>query len=178
MSQIGKSADLPVAHCANMHILCLGTFMCPRRDPCQVSTPKGVPVPLSEHEQRLLEQMERALHAEDPRLSSALRTGSGRSINGRRIALGSITLLVGLGGLLGGVITSLAVLGVVGFLVMLGGVLVIGSALREPKPQPNDGAGSSASKSPRGKSKSTAGSSSFMSKVEERWRKRREGEGL
>ncbi|MGV1035742.1 MAG: DUF3040 domain-containing protein [Candidatus Nanopelagicales bacterium] len=135
-------------------------------------------MPLSEHEQRLLEQMERALHAEDPRLASALRTGSGRSINGRRIALGSLTVLVGLGGLLGGVITSLAVLGVVGFLVMLGGVLVIGSALREPKTQPTDAAGSAGPKSPRGESKSPAGPSGFMSKVEERWRKRREGEGL
>ncbi|MFZ1670353.1 MAG: DUF3040 domain-containing protein [Candidatus Nanopelagicales bacterium] len=135
-------------------------------------------MPLSEHEQRLLEQMERALHAEDPRLASALRTGSGRSVNGRRIALGSLTLIVGLSGLLGGVITSLAVLGVVGFLVMLGGVLVIGSALREPKKQTQEAAGSAGSKPSRGKSKSAAGSSGFMSKVEERWRKRREGEGL
>ena len=35
-------------------------------------------MPLSEHEQRLLEQMERQLYADDPKLASTLR-GSGRS---------------------------------------------------------------------------------------------------
>ena len=31
-------------------------------------------MPLSEHEQRLLEQMERALYAEDPKFASTLRS--------------------------------------------------------------------------------------------------------
>ena len=33
-------------------------------------------MPLSEHEQRLLEQMERALMAEDPKFATSLRNGS------------------------------------------------------------------------------------------------------
>ncbi|HNE89871.1 MAG TPA: DUF3040 domain-containing protein, partial [Actinomycetota bacterium] len=33
-------------------------------------------MPLSEHEQRLLEQMERALMAEDPKFATSLRHGS------------------------------------------------------------------------------------------------------
>ena len=37
-------------------------------------------MPLSEHEQRLLEQMERALYAEDPKFASALR---GHVLRGR-----------------------------------------------------------------------------------------------
>ena len=37
-------------------------------------------MPLSEHEQRLLEQMERALYAEDPKFASALR---GHDLRGR-----------------------------------------------------------------------------------------------
>ncbi|GAA3106389.1 hypothetical protein GCM10020254_60330 [Streptomyces goshikiensis] len=33
---------------------------------------RRTPVPLSEHEQRMLEQMERALYAEDPKFATAL----------------------------------------------------------------------------------------------------------
>ncbi len=138
-------------------------------------------MPLSEHEQRLLEQMERALHAEDPRLASALRHGSGRSINGRAIALGGLGVLIGLAGLLGGVITSLVVLGVLGFLLMLGGVLMIGSAVRPPKPRAAGTGSATTSEQPQvGKTKLAPkpSASSFMSRVEDRWRKRREGEGF
>ena len=35
-------------------------------------------MPLSEHEQRLLEQMERALYAEDPKFASSLRSSGAR----------------------------------------------------------------------------------------------------
>jgi hypothetical protein len=38
-----------------------------------VAVSEEVSVPLSEHEQRLLEQMERALYAEDPKFVSSLR---------------------------------------------------------------------------------------------------------
>jgi predicted lipid-binding transport protein (Tim44 family) len=144
-------------------------------------------VPLSEHEQRLLEQMERALHAEDPRLASALRHGSGRAINGRQLTLGVITVLAGLGGLIGGVMAELAVLGVVGFLAMLAGVLLLGAAMRAPRPEtaggPNDGAAPTVSAkttktSKPGKVGKAPKGASFMGKVEDRWRKRREDEGF
>ena len=45
-------------------------------------------MPLSEHEQRLLEQMERALYAEDPKLASTLRGADLRAHHRRRVALG------------------------------------------------------------------------------------------
>jgi hypothetical protein len=41
-------------------------------------------VPLSEHEQRLLEQMERALYAEDPKFASTLRSAGPRPGSRRR----------------------------------------------------------------------------------------------
>lgn len=137
-------------------------------------------MPLSEHEQRLLEQMERALHEEDPKLASTLRHGSNYTVNGRQVLLGAIGVLLGLCGLLGGVIMSLVVIGVVGFLLMLGGVLMIGSAFRGPKQQVPDNAAGAAGPAPkRAKSaKAPKSSDGFMSKVEERWRKRREGEGF
>ena len=139
-------------------------------------------MPLSEHEQRLLEQMERALHAEDPRLASTLRNGSGRSIDGRRVFLGCLGALVGLTGLIGGVATSIVVLGVVGFLIMLGGVLLIGSAVRSPKVSEigSDGgdrgdAGNGPNQSSRVRTPKRTSGGSFMEKIEGRWRRRREG---
>lgn len=138
-------------------------------------------MPLSEHEQRLLEQMERALHAEDPKLASTLRHGSNRSVNGRQVLLGCLGILIGLAGLLGGVITSIIVLGVFGFLFMLGGALMIGAAFRAPAKKPE--AGTAAADAPaaaaptaaKAKRKSSGG---FMERVEERWRQRRERDGF
>ena len=140
-------------------------------------------MPLSEHEQRLLEQMERALHEEDPKLASTLRHGSNYTVNGRQVLLGSLGVVLGLAALLGGVITSLVILGVIGFLLMLGGTLMIGSAFRGPKQaaaNAANGLGStgSASSSQKRNTKSAKSSAGFMSKVEERWRKRRGGEGI
>jgi hypothetical protein len=140
-------------------------------------------VPLSEHEQRLLEQMERALHQEDPKLASTLRQGSNRSVNGRQVLLGSVLVVIGLAGLLGGVMANLVVLGAVGFLLMLGGTLFIGAAFRAPE-KPNsetvDGEGGSGPDAgrPKSQSKPKGSNGGFMSKVEDRWRKRRETDGF
>lgn len=142
-------------------------------------------MPLSEHEQRLLEQMERALHAEDPRLASTLRHGSGLAVNGRRVVAGALATLLGLAGLLGGVASSLVILGVFGFLIMLGGVLLIGSALRTPRAEPlksvPTGESSAGMNQPTGSKARTPkpkSGGSFMDKVEGRWRRRRGGEGF
>lgn len=142
-------------------------------------------MPLSEHEQRLLEQMERALHEEDPKLASTLRQGSNRSVNGRQVLLGSVLVVLGLVGLLGGVMANFVVLGAIGFLLMLGGTLFIGAAFRAPE-KPNSETvngerdGSSAPTTGRAKSQSKPKGSNggFMSKMEDRWRKRRETDGF
>ena len=52
-------------------------------------------MPLSEHEQRLLEQMERALYAEDPKFASQLRGRDPRSNFRRRMVLAAFGLIVG-----------------------------------------------------------------------------------
>ena len=54
-------------------------------------------MPLSEHEQRLLEQMERALYAEDPKFASSLRSAGPRPGSRRKAAVGVLTALVGFG---------------------------------------------------------------------------------
>ncbi|NQU37343.1 MAG: DUF3040 domain-containing protein [Actinobacteria bacterium] len=140
-------------------------------------------MPLSEHEQRLLEQMERALHEEDPKLASTMRQASNRSVNGRQVMLGSVLVVLGLVGLLGGVTTNLVVLGAVGFLLMLGGTLFIGAAFRAPaKPTSESENGEDDPAPTAGKAKSQpkakGPNGGFMSKVEDRWRKRRETDGF
>ena len=61
-------------------------------------------MPLSEHEQRLLDQIERALYAEDPKFVSTVRGGRLRKPTRRRrlqgiavFALGLVLLVLGVG---------------------------------------------------------------------------------
>lgn len=53
-------------------------------------------MPLSDNEQRLLEQMERALSAEDPKFASAMRGASKRAGSYTRLAIGVAAILIGL----------------------------------------------------------------------------------
>jgi len=127
-------------------------------------------VPLSEHEQRLLEQMERALSAEDPKFASALRGSDLRGRFRRRALLGVLGLLVGVTLLLVGVASKQTAVAVLGFLVMLGSALWgVVNWRRIPGPgeiaTPPTGR---AAKQPRAK---------VMDRFEERWRRRREEGG-
>lgn len=127
-------------------------------------------MPLSEHEQRLLEQMERALNADDPKLASTLR-GTGRGLhNRRRLVAGGLGLVAGVALLIGGVSTQVWALGVVGFLVMLGAAWLASTGwgstnLAAAASDARTGGTSSASKKRRG---------GFMHRIEERWDRRRD----
>jgi len=99
-------------------------------------------VPLSEHEQRALEQIERALYAEDPKFAHSWRARADvRSVRRARVVRGVAAVIVGLGLLLAGVVvqgTSTVVgvvLGVVGFLLMLGGAWLALSTRQRPSVQ-------------------------------------------
>ena len=88
-------------------------------------------MPLSEHEQRLLEQIERALYAEDPKFASTVRGGKLRKPTRRRrlqgiavFALGLVMLVLGVAVRSLWLASSFPVLSVVGFLVMLGGAVL------------------------------------------------------
>jgi hypothetical protein len=76
-------------------------------------------VPLSEEELRLLEQMERALVQEDPKLASTLRGTAMRRAAHRRMIIAILGFLVGVAVLMSGAILRITVLGIAGFLVML-----------------------------------------------------------
>ena len=120
-------------------------------------------MPLSEQEQRLLDEMERHLMRNDADVVSA--PTDGRTLSYRNIVYGTILVLVGLGGLIFGVSTSFVVVGVIGFVVMLGGVILavtptkgLGAVPLETEPQ--------AAKPHR--------STSFMDRMNDRWDRRQD----
>jgi Protein of unknown function (DUF3040) len=77
------------------------------------------PVPLSEEELRALEQMERALVQEDPKLASTLRGTNLRRAAQRRAILSGICFVAGLAVLMAGAVARMTVVGVLGFVIML-----------------------------------------------------------
>ena len=77
-------------------------------------------MPLSEEELRLLEQMERALVAEDPKLASTLRGTRMRQHARRQMIAGVLVFVVGIAVLMSGAVLQIIPLGIVGFVVMLG----------------------------------------------------------
>jgi hypothetical protein len=145
------------------------------------------PVPLSEEELRLLEQMERALVEEDPKFASTLRGTSLRRSARRRAFLAAVVFVVGIGILMTGAITQVPVIGIAGFVVMLGSATVALTAIRGQQnvsaesravaAHPSRGFtvinGGRASRVRRPR-RSRGSSGSFMERMEERWRRRRE----
>jgi hypothetical protein len=79
-------------------------------------------VPLSEHEQRLLEQIERALVDDDPKFASSVRTGDRRLKARRKLQIGAALVVVGFAVLIGGAVARSVPLGVLGFLIAFSGV--------------------------------------------------------
>lgn len=118
-------------------------------------------MPLSEQEQRLLDEMERHLMRNDADVVSA--PAGGRALSYRNIVYGSILVLLGLGGLLVGVAVPIVVVGVIGFLVMLGGVILAVTPAR--------GAARPASE-PRPAKPKANGGASFMDRMNDRWDRR------
>ena len=79
-------------------------------------------MPLSEHEQRLLEQIERALVDDDPKFASSVRTGDRRLKARRKLQIGAALVVVGFAVLVGGAVARSVPLGVLGFLIAFSGV--------------------------------------------------------
>jgi len=79
-------------------------------------------VPLSEHEQRLLDEIEQALYAEDPKFASAVRSARRRGRVRSSVLLSVLGVLAGLGLVLIGLLANIIVLSVVGFVLLVAGV--------------------------------------------------------
>ena len=146
-------------------------------------------MPLSEEELRLLEQMERALVADDPKLASTMRGTTLRASARRRALLAALAFVVGIVVLMTGAITQNTIVAIIGFVVMLASAYVALSSWRghgQATEQPRGGSGSHPSFSviDGGRSKKSRGSRgrspqqhSMMERFEERWRRRRDQNG-
>jgi len=141
-------------------------------------------VPLSEHEQRVLEQMEHALYAEDPRFASNLKKPAVQTRSRRRALLGVIVAVIGLALVLAGVFTSQIWLGGIGFGAMvLGGTWALTPGGKAPPlsavggKETSAGPGGATKAGPTSKKKSAPGrSGTFMQRMEQRWDKRRDSD--
>ncbi len=119
-------------------------------------------MPLSEQEQRLLDEMERHLMRNDADVVSAPRDG--RTLSYRNIVYGTILVLVGLAGLIIGVATQIIAIGVIGFVIMLGGVILAVT--------PTRGAVRIAAEPDR--PAAPRPSTSFMDRMNDRWDRRQD----
>ncbi|MFC3298896.1 DUF3040 domain-containing protein [Arthrobacter agilis] len=119
---------------------------------------------LSEHEQRLLDQLEQQLHADDPKFAHSMASESRTSMSTRRLVIGSLITIAGILVLLAGIVYQNIFIGVAGFLVMGAGVYFATTKSKQ-----------AVSGEPAGKpSKATAaGKSGFMSSLENKWDERK-----
>ena len=130
-------------------------------------------MPLSDHEQRMLDQIESALYAEDPKFASSVRGGGLRAPTARRRLQGVALFVAGLAMLVSGVafhatwIGTLPVLSVFGFIVMFGGVVfaITGPRLSGRGERPGS-PGAARQRRARG------GGGSFTNRMEDRFRRR------
>jgi len=127
-------------------------------------------MPLSEHEQRLLDEMERNLYKNEADVMST--ADFRRAPNYTAIAVGVLMGLVGIITMVVGVSLDITVVGVLGFGILFAGVMV---AVAIPG-TPSDGAEAPRPSAPR--ATSPAGSASFMDRLNDRWERRERGEGL
>ena len=128
-------------------------------------------MPLSEHEQRLFEQIERSL-AEDPKFASAVRSTDPRFHARRRIVFAAIAVLAGLAVLIFGVAGKNPLLGVAGFVVMMGAAALGISAFRRGRhPELRSVNGTASRRAGSGPRRG-----GFLDRLEDRWRNRPEGD--
>jgi hypothetical protein len=122
-------------------------------------------VPLSEHEQRLLDEIEQALYAEDPKFASSVRSARARR---HRLRFRSTALLCVLGVLAGlglvrvGLLANIIVLSVLGFVLLVGSCGYAVQAVRH---------GRSATPS-AGPERGTSRPTSLRARMEDRMRRR------
>ncbi|WP_309133028.1 DUF3040 domain-containing protein [Brevibacterium sp.] len=135
-------------------------------------------MPLSDHEQQLLDQLEKQLRSEDPRfarnITETQAAVSSPGFSARRFVVGILLALAGLAAAIFAI--SMAthhglwiVLGVVGFGLMVTGMYWAFS-------RPHAGGSVKSSPSSSGPTSQPKGPSGFMNRIEDRWEKRQRGE--
>jgi hypothetical protein len=126
-------------------------------------------MPLSDHEQRLLEQIEQALYAEDPKFATSVAARKMRSHPRRKLVLAVVGAVLGLALAAFGVILHPALV-VIGFVVVVASCTLGVTVVRGPKNDADlhivDGAKSSAS------ARSAQQQANLRRRMEDRFRRR------
>ncbi|MBF6223023.1 MULTISPECIES: DUF3040 domain-containing protein [Nocardia] len=137
-------------------------------------------MPLSEHEQRMLEQIESALYAEDPKFASSVRGGRLRSTSSRRRLQAAALFVLGLFLLVAGIAAPVKpggfpIISLIGFIVMFGAgvLLLVGTSKSAAKNDRSGGEASSGGAGGRGRQRKSGG---FSERMEDRFRRRFEQE--
>jgi hypothetical protein len=138
----------------------------------------GGVVPLSEHEQRQLEQIEQALYREDRRLARLVRSSDPRVHYRRRVAEALVGLALGAAMIAAGIVLAVIGLAVAGFVVLLlCGIWALNSwrqmATVALGAVP---AGQAAKRRSRRSRRARPPHGSFGERIDERWRRRQEGD--
>jgi DUF3040 family protein len=136
----------------------------------------GGVVPLSEHEQRQLEQIEQALYREDPKFGRLVRSSDPRVHYKRKLVQGVIGVLAGAGLLAAGVVTRHIYYEAAGAAVVLLSLVwaVVSWRRHVARVRP------ARAKVKQAKSAGSAGPAltrraRMMERMEERWRRRQQG---
>lgn len=125
-------------------------------------------MPLSEHEQRLFEQIERSL-AEDPKFASAVRASDPRFHARRRLLVAAGVIIAGLALVVYGAVIKTTPLAVAGFVVMLASAAFAAQSHRRAQSPDLHVVGGTTGRRAR------ARRGSLVDRLEERWRQRPEG---
>ena len=132
--------------------------------PMVVAVKEGI-VPLSEHEQRLLDEIEQALYAEDPKFASSVRSARAHLRLRSSVLICVLGVLAGLALVLVGLLSNIVVLSVVGFVLLVGACAYSAQALRtRGAATPAPGAAGSPQRGQH--------PSNFRSRMEDRMRRR------
>jgi hypothetical protein len=121
-------------------------------------------MPLSDHEQRILEEIERRLVADDPKFAREVSAGGAQGAALRKVKRAVVAFVLGFGLLIAGLFypDQLIVFGIAAFAVMVGSAALIASGIKQVSRE-------------RGERAQRSG---WFSRMEDRWRKRYErGDG-
>ena len=121
-------------------------------------------VPLSEHEQRLLDEIEQALYAEDPKFASSVRAARAHRRLRSSVFICVVGVLAGLTLVLVGLLANVIALSVVGFVLLVGACGYAVQALRSR--------GTSTATRASDAAQRAAKPSSLRSRMEDRMRRR------
>ena len=123
---------------------------------------------LSEHEERMLKELERALYEDDPRFASNIRDAWHKGLHTARTGVFAVLVVLGIIAIVAGVAIPMSILGIAGFALLLGGLYGIIMAMSSARK-------SGAEAPVKGKSKKPRKSGSYLDRAEERFRNRDEG---